>query len=101
MDNVALGSAMVRYWTNFAKTGNPNQPDTASLPNWPAFEEGSDSWQVLGDEISNQPIPESRREVYALGKTLYPPSILGSFGPLYGTNYTWSPEDGVPAGPQA
>jgi len=55
----------------------------------------------LGDEISNQPIPESRREVYALGKTLYPPSILGSFGPLYGTNYTWSPEDGVPAGPQA
>mmetsp|Transcript_9586 Transcript_9586/g.33092 ORF Transcript_9586/g.33092 Transcript_9586/m.33092 type:complete len:138 (-) Transcript_9586:1231-1644(-) len=95
-----LGPDIPTYWTNFAKTGDPNgeKSDSTWLPNWPSFEEGSDSWQVLGSEISNEPIPESMREIYELAAPLYPPGILGSVGPIYGTNSTgWILEDGVPA----
>jgi len=31
----SLGKSMQRYWTNFAKTGNPNG---SNLPNWTAFD---------------------------------------------------------------
>jgi para-nitrobenzyl esterase len=34
----ALGESMQSYWTNFAKTGNPNG---LNLPNWPSFDASS------------------------------------------------------------
>ncbi len=43
-----LASAMIGYWTQFAKTGNPN---LEGLPEWPAFEVGSEAYLELGDEI--------------------------------------------------
>jgi para-nitrobenzyl esterase len=43
-----LSEAMIRYWTQFAKSGNPNQP---GLPDWPAFEKGSEGYLELGDTI--------------------------------------------------
>ena len=35
------------YWTNFAKTGDPNG---AGLPAWPAFTPASRQTLVIGDE---------------------------------------------------
>ena len=43
-----LAEAMQAYWTNFARTGDPNGP---GLPEWPAYDANSDTWQVLDHEI--------------------------------------------------
>jgi para-nitrobenzyl esterase len=50
----ALTDAMVAYWTQFAKTGDPNgarRPGGAKLPNWPNFDPQRDTHQDLGDEV--------------------------------------------------
>jgi para-nitrobenzyl esterase len=40
---------MTSYWTNFAKTGNPNG---AGLPKWQAYNSGDDNVLELDDPIS-------------------------------------------------
>ena len=44
----ALTKAMGLYWTNFAKTGNPNGE---GLVSWPAYDGASDQWLRLDHEI--------------------------------------------------
>jgi len=44
-DDKMLASQMLGYWTNFAKTGNPNG---AGLPEWKAFDGTPDSVKRLG-----------------------------------------------------
>ena len=43
-----LASAMIRYWSEFARTGNPN---VEGLPEWPAYEQDSRAYLELGDSI--------------------------------------------------
>lgn len=47
-DDDRLTEVMGKYWTNFAKTGNPNGEN---VPDWPAYDADGDSWMELGREI--------------------------------------------------
>jgi para-nitrobenzyl esterase len=42
-----LSAAMESYWTNFAKTGDPNG---AGLPPWPRFTPGADRYMEFGND---------------------------------------------------
>lgn len=49
----ALGEQVSSYWTNFAKTGNPNG---SGLPNWPEYHAASNNQPtVLGENFDVQP----------------------------------------------
>ncbi|MBU1287360.1 MAG: carboxylesterase family protein [Alphaproteobacteria bacterium] len=47
-DDLKLTATMMAYWTNFAKTGNPN---ANGLPDWPQYERGDGVVQELGDRV--------------------------------------------------
>lgn len=54
--DLTLARSMTGYWTNFAKTGDPNGP---SLPPWPAFGENPGA-MLLGAEIRMDPMTDHR-----------------------------------------
>ncbi len=43
-DDAALSNLIQTYWTNFAKSGNPN---AQGLPNWPAWSDGKKEFLVI------------------------------------------------------
>jgi para-nitrobenzyl esterase len=43
------------YWTNFAKTGNPNGP---GLPNWSAYNVKTDELMNIADNPHMEPVPD-------------------------------------------
>jgi para-nitrobenzyl esterase len=47
-EDFAMARAMSGYWTNFAKTGNPNG---ANLPNWAVYEPQNHNTQLLSNPI--------------------------------------------------
>lgn len=55
-----LSQRMQAYWTNFAKTGNPNSP---GLPNWPAYD-AAGNWQVMNLDANSQAEPDQHRDRY-------------------------------------
>jgi para-nitrobenzyl esterase len=52
-DGEKLGSAMRSYWTQFARTGNPNAP---GLPRWAAFDPRTEQCFELGQKIQVHPV---------------------------------------------
>ncbi len=63
----ALSNQMQLYWTNFARTGNPNG-DT--LPPWPAYK--APEWQVMHLDATSSAAPDDQRARY-LFLQLHPP----------------------------
>lgn len=53
----ALGESIQSYWTNFAKTGNPNGPN---LPNWPSFDASTQTAMEFTQQGTAQARAQSR-----------------------------------------
>ncbi len=54
----ALSEEMASYWTNFAKTGDPNG---AGLPHWPAFTNANPEVMNLDDPSKAIPVPNLKQ----------------------------------------
>lgn len=76
----ALTGTMMRYWLNFAATGNPVAPagavaaelENAALPAWPAFVGPKPLMQVLGNVVQPEPARDFNL-CLDLADGLYPP----------------------------
>jgi para-nitrobenzyl esterase len=59
-EDYKLSEQIQVYWTNFAKTGNPNGPD---LPNWPRYD-ASNGWPVMHLDQTSLARPDDHRDRY-------------------------------------
>jgi para-nitrobenzyl esterase len=60
-EDLRLSDLMQSYWSNFAKTGNPNGD---GLPVWPKFTEAG-NYQVMHLDAVSQALPEMNRARHA------------------------------------
>ena len=61
IENQELSGNMLSYWTNFSKTGNPNEE---GVPNWETMKSKQDTWHLLGPKIGEENI--TRVDIYNL-----------------------------------
>lgn len=57
-DDARLSAAVIGYWTDFVKAGNPNG---RGLPQWPVYMPEKDDCLILGKTIESMPVPRSNR----------------------------------------
>ncbi len=63
-----LSDLMGSYWTNFAKTGDPNGP---GLPRWPVYS-SRDGYRVMHLDADPRPAPDQHRQRYEFLDSLNP-----------------------------
>jgi para-nitrobenzyl esterase len=56
----ALSDQIQQYWTNFARTGDPNSP---GLPTWPTYAPAT-NWQVMHLNTTSEAQPDTQRARY-------------------------------------
>ena len=61
IENQELSDNMLSYWTNFSKTGNPNEE---GVPNWETMKSKQDTWHLLGPKTGEENI--TRVDIYNL-----------------------------------
>ncbi len=59
-EDYKLSDQMQTYWTNFAKTGDPN---SAGAPHWPVYD-AAGNWQVMQLSPSPAAVPDPHRARY-------------------------------------
>jgi para-nitrobenzyl esterase len=64
-EDYKLSDLVETYWTNFAKTGNPNGGDA---PNWPQYD-ASDNWQIMHLDVDSHAGPDPYRDRYEFLQT--------------------------------
>ena len=57
-----ISDLMMTYWSNFARTGDPNAP---GLPTWPRYEGAADA-PVLHLDVETRSAPDQNRARYEL-----------------------------------
>lgn len=57
-EDYKLSDLMETYWTNFARTGDPNGGDA---PNWPQYN-SADQWQVMHLDVNPHAAPDEHRD---------------------------------------
>ena len=70
-----LAEAMMTYWTNFAKTGNPN---AASLPEWPPYHTTDRQRIYLDADISVAPLTALELQRYQYFASLPVDELMGA-----------------------
>jgi para-nitrobenzyl esterase len=55
-----LSDLVETYWTNFARSGNPNGAD---VPQWPQYNQG-DGWQLMHLDVNSAAGPDEHRARY-------------------------------------
>ena len=56
-NDLKMSDIMATYWTNFVKSGNPNDK---TLPNWPAFNNGKPSTMYFQQQPKVGPVPDKQ-----------------------------------------
>ncbi len=70
-----LSNQIIRYWTNFAATGNPNGGSAAAGPHWPRYRQGNAQIQEL---VPDNTAPESAAKFAAFHHCALWASLAGS-----------------------
>jgi len=65
-----LADQIGAYWTNFARTGDPNNPTVPGLPIWPTYNP-SGGWQVMHLDANSAAHPDTQRPRYLFLNTVW------------------------------
>ena len=68
-EDYKLSELMQTYWTNFAKTGDPNG---AGLPEWPTYNPAG-NWQVMHLSANSEARPDKHRDRYLFLQQVWGP----------------------------